>query len=157
MSASRRSDEGAPAGEIYRTFRGLIVSGGLGAGERLPTIRQTARDWAVSPGTAAKAYRLLEQEGLVVTRTAAGTRVAASAARLPGEVAVKIRDLVAGARAAGVEPEDVIDVLRVAWQHSAREQTENDTDSPVEVHRDATLSAERGIAVTGRTPTTADG
>ncbi len=110
------SDEATPALDIYRQFRGLIASGQLGAGERLPTVRQTARDLSVAPGTAAKAYKLLERDGLVVTRTAAGTRVAESAAVLPVSVVRRIRDLVGEAEAVGANSNDVIDVLRVVWQ-----------------------------------------
>ncbi|QEO15056.1 GntR family transcriptional regulator [Agromyces intestinalis] len=115
-------DETSPMLGIYRQFRGLIVSGQLGAGERLPTVRQTASDLGVAPGTAAKAYKMLERDGLVVTRTAAGTRVAAEAAVLPGAVVRRIRELIAEAEAADANPEDVIDVLRLAWQ-SARTPT----------------------------------
>lgn len=119
MSAHRAlspADDGSPTMDIYRQFRGLIVSGQLGANERLPTVRQTASDLGVAAGTAAKAYKMLEQEGLVVTRTAAGTRVAESAARLPLSVARRIRELVTAADAAGAELDDVIDVLRVTWR-----------------------------------------
>ncbi|WP_242519383.1 GntR family transcriptional regulator [Microbacterium esteraromaticum] len=110
------ADEGSPTLDIYRRFRGMIASGQLGADERLPTVRQTARDFGVAQGTAAKAYRMLEQEGLVVTRTAAGTRVAATAATLPHRVVGPIRELVDAAESAGVQLSDVIDVLRVTWQ-----------------------------------------
>lgn len=110
------TDEASPALDIYRQFRGLIVSGQLGAGERLPTVRQTASDLRVAPGTAAKAYKLLERDGLVVSRTAAGTRVADSAAVLPRTVVRRIRELVAEANSAGADPDVVIDVLRVVWQ-----------------------------------------
>ncbi|MBD3943260.1 GntR family transcriptional regulator [Microbacterium sp. NEAU-LLC] len=110
------ADEASPALDIYRQFRGLIVSGQLGANERLPTVRQTASDLGVAPGTAARAYKLLEQDGLVVTRTAAGTRVAASAAVLPGPVLRRIRDLVGEAVSVGAEPDDVVDVLRLVWR-----------------------------------------
>ncbi|HCS60103.1 MAG TPA: GntR family transcriptional regulator [Microbacterium sp.] len=113
------ADESSPALDIYRQFRGLIASGQLGAGERLPTVRQTASDLGVAAGTAAKAYKLLERDGLVVTRTAAGTRVAESAAVLPRAVIRHIRDLVAAADATGVNSDDVIDVLRVVWQASS--------------------------------------
>lgn len=101
--------------DIYRQFRGLIVSGRLAADERLPTVRQTARDLGVAAGTAAKAYRMLEQDGLVVSRTAAGTRVAASAAVLPLPVMRRIRELVDAAQEAGSDPADVLSVLRVVW------------------------------------------
>ena len=113
------TDESSPALDIYRQFRGLIASGQLGAGERLPTVRQTASDLGVATGTAAKAYKLLERDGLVVTRTAAGTRVAASAAVLPASVVRRIRDLVTEAEAGGANATDVIEVLRVIWQSQA--------------------------------------
>lgn len=110
------TDEASPALDIYHQFRGLIVSGQLGAGERLPTVRQTASDLGVAPGTAAKAYKLLERGGLVVTRTGAGTRVAETAAVLPLPVVRRIRELVAEAESAGAGSDEVIDVLRVIWQ-----------------------------------------
>ena len=110
------TDEGSPTMDIYRQLRGLIVSGQLGANERLPTVRQTASDLGVAPGTAAKAYKMLEQDGLVVSRTAAGTRVAESAAVLPRSVIRRIRELVDEATATGVNPDDVINVLRVVWR-----------------------------------------
>ena len=113
------TEEASPAVDIYRQFRGLIVSGQLGANERLPTVRQTARDLGVAPGTAARAYKLLEHQGLVTTRTAAGTRVAPSAGLLPQPVIRHVRELVAEAVAAGSEPEDVIDVLRLVWRSSS--------------------------------------
>jgi len=108
--------EANPALDIYRQLRGLIVSGQLGAGERLPTVRQTASDLGVAPGTVARAYKMLEGEGLVVSRTAAGTRVAESAGVLPASVIRRIRDLVEEAAAADADPDDVVDVLRTIWQ-----------------------------------------
>lgn len=113
---SASTDEGSPTLDIYRQFRGLIVSGQLGVNERLPTVRQTASDFGVAPGTAAKAYKMLEHEGLVVTRTAAGTRVADAAAPLPQPVIRHIRDLVTAAQSSGAQINDVIDVFRVTWQ-----------------------------------------
>lgn len=110
------TDEANPAVDIYRQLRGLIVSGQLGADERLPTVRQAASDLGVAAGTVAKAYKMLEQGGLVVSRTAAGTRVAASAAVLPGSVMRHVRALVAEAEAHGARPDDVIDVLRAVWR-----------------------------------------
>ncbi|MDY0827531.1 GntR family transcriptional regulator [Microbacterium sp. BG28] len=115
-SAGTATDENSSAIEIYRQLRGLIVSGQLGANERLPTVRQTAADLKVAQGTAAKAYKMLEQDGLVVSRTAAGTRVADSAAVLPRSVIKKLRELVDEAAATNTDPHDVIDVLRVSLQ-----------------------------------------
>lgn len=110
------TDEANPALDIYRQLRGLIVSGQLGAGERLPTVRQTASDLGVAPGTAARAYKMLEGEGLVVSRTAAGTRVAETAGVLPASVIRRIRELVDEADSVEADPDDVIDVIRAIWQ-----------------------------------------
>lgn len=115
-SAVTAPDENSSALDIYRQLRGLIVSGQLGANERLPTVRQTAADLKVAQGTAAKAYKMLEQDGLVVSRTAAGTRVADSAAVLPRSVIKKIRELVDEAAATNTDPHDVINVLRLILQ-----------------------------------------
>lgn len=110
------TDEVGPAIGIYRQLRALIVSGQLGANERLPTVRQTAVDLGVAQGTAAKAYKMLEQDGLVVSRTAAGTRVAESAGLLPQSVIRRIRDLADDATLTGADLNDVVNVLRMIWQ-----------------------------------------
>lgn len=115
-SAVTAQDENSSAIDIYRQLRGLIVSGQLGANERLPTVRQTAADLNVAQGTAAKAYKMLEQDGLVVSRTAAGTRVADSAAVLPRSLIKKIRELVDEAAASNTDPHDVLNVLRLILQ-----------------------------------------
>jgi len=53
-----------------------IARGRLRAEERLPTVRQLARQLAINPNTIAKAYRQLEQDGIIVTRAGAGAFVA---------------------------------------------------------------------------------
>ncbi|WP_292769367.1 GntR family transcriptional regulator [Microbacterium sp. UBA3486] len=122
------ADETNPALDIYRQLRGLIVSGQLGAGERLPTVRQTASDLGVAPGTAARAYKMLEGEGLVVSRTAAGTRVAETAGILPASVLRRIRELVDKADATDADPDDVIDVLRAIWKTRSSPDVDLESD-----------------------------
>jgi GntR family transcriptional regulator len=53
-----------------------IALGRLGKDEKLPTVRQLAGQLAINPNTIAKAYRQLEQEGIITTRPGAGTFVA---------------------------------------------------------------------------------
>jgi len=54
----------------------LISTGVLPAGRRLPPVRALATALGVAPGTVAKAYRALEQEGFVETAGRNGTVVA---------------------------------------------------------------------------------
>lgn len=103
---------------IASLFRGAIQSGQLGDNERLPTVRQAARDFGVAQATAAKAYRALEQEGFVVTRTAAGTRVAPGASRASGAVVERARDFADAAQAGGTNLEDALAVVRAVWPQS---------------------------------------
>jgi len=44
--------------------------------DKLPTVRQLARQIAINPNTISKAYRQLEQEGIIVTKPGAGAFVA---------------------------------------------------------------------------------
>jgi GntR family transcriptional regulator len=53
-----------------------VALGRLAKEERLPTVRQLAQQLAINPNTIAKAYRQLEQEGIIVTRSGAGAFVA---------------------------------------------------------------------------------
>ena len=101
--------------EIYEQFRGLIAAGLVGAGERLPTVRQVALDLGVSPGTAARAFKLLEADHLVVTRVGAGTTVAPGAARTSGAAMTQARALVETAKSNGDSLEDVLSVVRSLW------------------------------------------
>ena len=53
-----------------------VALGRLIKEEKLPTVRQLAQQLAINPNTIAKAYRQLEQEGIIVTKAGAGAFVA---------------------------------------------------------------------------------
>jgi molybdate-binding protein/DNA-binding transcriptional regulator YhcF (GntR family) len=67
--------------EIAEAIRRLILSGELSPGARLPSVRDMAGRWRCTPATVARAYSLLADEGLVLSRRGGGTRVAD--ARIP--------------------------------------------------------------------------
>lgn len=62
--------------EIAESFRRQIASGELTPGDKLPPIRRLASTWSCTPGTVSRAYRILADEGLVVSHRGKGTRVA---------------------------------------------------------------------------------
>ena len=64
--------------QIAEAFRRRIASGELKPGDRLPSVRTTARQWNCTPGTVNRAYKTLRQEGLVVGQRGKGTLVAPS-------------------------------------------------------------------------------
>lgn len=63
--------------QIIDQVREAVASGRLRPGDRLPTVRQLAGQLGIAPGTVARGYSDLERHGVVVTKRARGTRVAA--------------------------------------------------------------------------------
>ena len=62
--------------QIVQQLKQLIAANKLKAGERLPAVRQLAQSLDINPGTVAKAYQLLERQGIVISRRGGGTVVA---------------------------------------------------------------------------------
>ena len=67
-----------------------IALGRLTKDEKLPTVRQLAKQIALNPNTVAKAYRQLEQEGIITTKPGAGAFVANLDSNLSRAVRKKI-------------------------------------------------------------------
>lgn len=61
--------------QILTELRSQILSGQLQPGERLPTVRQLAIQLRVNFNTVARAYRILDSEGMITTRQGQGTFV----------------------------------------------------------------------------------
>lgn len=64
-----------PYEQLRAQIAGLITAGDLRADDRLPSVRQLAADLGLAGGTIARAYRELEQAGLVEGRGRHGTVV----------------------------------------------------------------------------------
>ncbi|TFB91400.1 GntR family transcriptional regulator [Cryobacterium sp. HLT2-28] len=106
---------GLPSDQIHQRLRTVIQSGALAAGERLPPVRQLARDLGVAAGTVAKAYKLLEREGLVVSRAGGGTRVNSAVPTPPAQVLQAARTLSELAAGHGLGLEETISAVRASW------------------------------------------
>ena len=68
--------------QITDQIRRSITSGEIKPGEKLPTVRQLGRELQVNFNTVARAYRLLDESGLVSTQRGRGTYYLEE---LPGE------------------------------------------------------------------------
>jgi GntR family transcriptional regulator len=76
--------------QIMHQVKRDIALGRLTIDEKLPTVRQLARQLAINPNTIAKAYRQLEQEGIIVTKPGTGAFVASLDSNLSRSVRRKI-------------------------------------------------------------------
>jgi len=62
--------------QIMDQIKRDIALGRIRQGDRLLTVRELAATLAINPNTIAKAYRQLEQEGVITTKAGAGAFVA---------------------------------------------------------------------------------
>ena len=65
--------------QIVEQIKRAIATGGLAAGDPLPSLRETAIKLRVNPLTVDKAYKQLEREGLIETKHGLGSFVTESA------------------------------------------------------------------------------
>nr|WP_311132174.1 aminotransferase class I/II-fold pyridoxal phosphate-dependent enzyme [Nonomuraea gerenzanensis] len=92
---------GDTASEIAASVEVAVSEGRLSPGETLPPVREVAQRAGVSPGTAAAAYRLLRERGVIETAGRRGTRVRPRPAstfreEIRIEVPPGVRDLATG-------------------------------------------------------------
>ncbi|WP_233121352.1 GntR family transcriptional regulator [Tersicoccus sp. Bi-70] len=108
----------APFEQVRRFIAAAAATGQLPAGSRLPPVRTLAQQLHLAANTVARAYRELEEAGIVVTAGRAGTTVAATDAARE-RVAAAARDLARAARAAGLDQTEAGTMLRAAWEAAA--------------------------------------
>lgn len=91
--------------QIRDQITSAITAGELRPGDRLPAVRQLAEFLGINRNTVAQAYRLLENDGRVITRAGGGTIVAgnpaAPALAAPDTLRALVREAFRQARAAG--------------------------------------------------------
>jgi GntR family transcriptional regulator len=74
VSLDFRSDEPIYL-QIVRQIQELIASGALKTGDQLPTVREVATELRVNFNTVARAYRVLDEMGLISTQRGRGTYI----------------------------------------------------------------------------------
>ena len=101
--------------QLVTELRGAIARGELSPGDPLPSVRQLAGDLGINLNTVSRAYRLLEETGLVSTRRGRGTHVTAAREATPqldtAGLRARVRALLADARLAALPREQVADLL----------------------------------------------
>lgn len=61
--------------QIVDQIRKLLEEGALKKGDQLPTVRQLAADLRINFNTVARAYRILDESGLISTQHGRGTYI----------------------------------------------------------------------------------
>jgi len=103
-----------PYEQVRSGFAGRINDGSLAVGTKLPTVRQLAADLGLAANTVARAYRELEDAGLVDTRGRAGTFVSATGDRSRAAAAKAAREYAATVKALGLNRDEALRIVRAA-------------------------------------------
>ena len=121
-------DSGTPIYlQIIDELKTAVLSGRYRDGDRVLPVRELAVQLRVNPNTVAKAYRLMQDEGLLVSRPGGGTFIAVPEAfslRREREeaIAAQLGRLVAKAKAFDIGPERLRELLDDAWKRPAGDQ-----------------------------------
>ncbi|MEO7130295.1 MAG: GntR family transcriptional regulator [Dermatophilaceae bacterium] len=103
-----------PFEQVRAQLAGLVATGLLLPGDRLPTVRGLAADLGLAVNTVARAYKELEAAGLVQTRRRAGTVVAMGEHTADVALVALATKFAAAARGAGLDDGAALDLVRAA-------------------------------------------
>ncbi len=117
--------DGAPIYlQIIRHIKQGIAAGTVTDGEEMPSRRVLSALLGVNPNTVQKAYRLLEEEGLITSHSGAKSylslteeKVAAVRTELMEGV---VRTLVGAVKGMGVSREEALSLLEKLWDEEVR-------------------------------------
>jgi GntR family transcriptional regulator len=103
--------------QLVDQVKAQIASGALAPGAQLPTVREVAADLRINFNTAARAYRILHEEGAISTQQGRGTYVLGAAKpATPAERAKRLRSLIAAWREEANRQGYQDDELDRAWK-----------------------------------------
>ncbi len=105
--------------QIYEQIKGKIVSGEIGEGEMLPSIRGLAKGLRISVITTKRAYEELERSGYIYTLSGKGSFVAKRNTELIREEYLRkieehLEQVCALAKSIGVSTTELVEILKNA-------------------------------------------
>jgi len=89
----------------------------LTVGTRLPTVRRLAADLGLAVNTVGRAYRELEEAGLIETRGRAGSFVSAGGEQALEQARRAAHDYAAVVTRAGIDPAEAVRIVQAALGH----------------------------------------
>ena len=114
--------------QIVSRIRADILSGVYQADQQIPSVRQLAFEAGVNPNTMQRAFSVLEEEQLFVTRGTMGRFITTDTDVLNSARAALRREtialLVEEARAAGISPDELIEGIRTHIQNQVSDHND---------------------------------
>ncbi len=106
--------------QLVRRVRQLVAAGQLPDGAPLPSRRETAAQLEINPNTVQKAYKMLEEAGLLATEGNSGSVIRCTEA-VRRDISAELMqeagaDFVRSAKEMGLSYKQVIDLLSALWE-----------------------------------------
>lgn len=103
--------------QIVRQVKFAVADGALTAGELIPSVRELARELAINPNTVARAYRQLQDDGVIETVRGTGLAVADGARRQCQSertrlIRARLRQVLEEAALSGLDQQEVEQLVR---------------------------------------------
>src|SRR3954467_11619619 len=103
--------------QIVRQLKFAVADGALRSGDMVPSVRELARELAINPNTVARAYRQLQDDGVLETVRGTGLSTAAAARRqCQAErtklIRVRLRLVLEEALHSGLESKDIESLIQ---------------------------------------------
>ena len=106
--------------QIIDSIKNLILSGELKADDKLPSVRNLAKELGINPNTIQKAYTELERQGVIMTLPGRGSIVLTDKACLSDErieaLSHKMISLAIEMRSLGVDEKKFEDIAKAAYE-----------------------------------------
>ena len=111
--------------QIVRQIHDAVKSGQLKPDSSLPTVRQLAGDLVINRNTVARAYRILEEQGVILTAGRKGTFIRQDAVREVAKVRTSraervVRRVVRTLLGEGLSRKEIADIFTTALSVEAR-------------------------------------
>lgn len=103
--------------QIISQYKYLTLQGYLKSGDAIPSVRKLAMELEVTPGTVAKAYRAMEQQGMIETLRGRGTFIVAVPDKIRDEGVIdkvknQLREDCMELIYQGMEKEEIVQLIR---------------------------------------------
>ena len=124
------TSNGVPVYEqVARQVAFAVAAGGLQTGQMIPSVRELARELAINPNTVARAYRQLQDEGVLDSIRGSGLAVAAGAtskcqAMRTRVIRSRISNVLTEARQSQLTDDEIMQVIQAELNRKKSKRSE---------------------------------
>ena len=106
--------------QLVEQLRRQIVLGGMKAGAAMPSVRQLATELGINPNTIQKAYRRMEEEGMILSIPGKGSFVSDDLADMltkqREDQRSKAKQMLQSCREMGLTKEEIIQMVEAIYE-----------------------------------------